>query len=154
VRTLEIDAGRMRAALDAGFSQATDLAEWLMTRFATDYRTAHRVVHRAVHLGPAAAALNAHALAMAALEVVGVPWRLDDAELKAVLDPATLVNSRGVLGGAAPRSVSAMLTQMRARASELRAAAAERRQAIDAAEDAVRSRASNLARPRNVTDND
>jgi argininosuccinate lyase len=151
VHALEIDRGRMRAALDAGYSQATDLAEWLMTRFAIDYRTAHRIVHKAVHSQHPASTLNADALARASRDVLGVPWQLDDDELNAVVDPDTLVHSRTVLGGAAPGSVATMLARIRAQTGELRSAAAARREAIDAAEDAVRAHAEELARPPNST---
>src|SRR5256886_4191173 len=39
VRTLQVNAERMRAALDSGFSQATDLAEYIMQSCAIDYRS-------------------------------------------------------------------------------------------------------------------
>src|SRR5260370_16624561 len=41
VRTFEVNAGRMLAALESGFSQATDLAEYIMQTCRTDYRTPH-----------------------------------------------------------------------------------------------------------------
>ena len=44
VRTLEVNAARMSAALEAGFSQATDIAEYVMQACGIDYRTAYRVV--------------------------------------------------------------------------------------------------------------
>ncbi len=148
VGTLTVDPERMRAALDTGFTQATDLAEWLMDRFETDYRTAHRIVHRAVHGQPRpGSAPDAEQLARASAEVLGVPWRLDDHELEAMLDPGTLVGSRTVLGGAAPGSVTPMLARIRERAGELGAEVEARRRVIDAAEDAVRIRAGQLAGP-------
>lgn len=147
VRTLAVDAGRMRSALDAGFSQAADLAELLMARFATDYRTAHQVVQRAVRdHQDTRSALCAEAVAQASADVVGGPWRLDDGELEAMLDPRVLVNSRTSLGGAAPGSMAPMLARVRQRAGELRADVETRRQAIDRAENTLRIRARELAR--------
>jgi argininosuccinate lyase len=146
VRDLAVDAERMRSALESGFTQAADLAELLMERFATDYRTAHRVVQHAVRPNEdARSALDAETVARASADVVGVPWRLDDAELDTILDPRALVNSRTALGGAAPGSMAATLARIRQRAGELGAEVEIRRHAIDAAETALRVRASELA---------
>ena len=54
VRTLQVNAERMRAALDSGFSQATDLAEYIMQSCGIDYRSAYRVVGHAVRQASAA----------------------------------------------------------------------------------------------------
>nr|WP_275941205.1 lyase family protein [Planosporangium flavigriseum] len=149
VRTLVADAHRMRAALDLGFTQAADLAELLMQRFAADYRTAHRVVQRAVRelgdRGAGGAALDAEAVARASAAVVGQAWRLDDAELRTMLDPRALVDSRTALGGAAPVSMYPMLTRARRQAAQFRAEVDARRGAIRAAEDDLRTRARKLA---------
>jgi argininosuccinate lyase len=142
VRTLAARPDRMRAALDAGFTQAADLADLLMRRFEADYRTAHRVVQRAVRAGTG---LDADTLARAAKDVVGQDWRLDADDLAAALDPATLVRSRTALGGAAPSAMRPMLDRVRATADHLEARADACRGTIRAAEDAVRVRARALA---------
>ncbi|HLI56789.1 MAG TPA: argininosuccinate lyase, partial [Actinomycetota bacterium] len=48
VETLVVHPDRMRASLEAGFSQATDLAEFVMQACGVDYRTAYVVVGAAV----------------------------------------------------------------------------------------------------------
>src|SRR2546422_232818 len=48
VRTLEVHPERMWASLESGFSQATDLAEFVMQTCGVDYRTAYVVVGGAV----------------------------------------------------------------------------------------------------------
>ena len=48
VRTLRVNAARMARGLDAGFTQATDLAEYVMQTCGVDYRTAYQVVGRTV----------------------------------------------------------------------------------------------------------
>jgi len=53
VRTLTVNAERMHSVLEAGFSQATDLAEFVMQDRGIDYRTAYRVVGHAVRLASA-----------------------------------------------------------------------------------------------------
>ncbi|MFF5207278.1 lyase family protein [Streptosporangium sp. NPDC000396] len=138
IRTLEVDAVRMRSALAAGFTQATDLAELLMQRFHTDYRTAHRVVQHAVRQS---AALDAEAISRAATEITGDHWHLDDAELRAALTPEALVGSRTGLGGAALSSMTSMIERVREQAAELSADVTTRRAAVHAAEDAIRARA-------------
>jgi argininosuccinate lyase len=145
VGTLTADAGRMRSALDTGFTQAADLAELLMDRFDTDYRTAHRVVSRAVR--EATATLDAATLARAATEVVGVAWRLDDEELRATLSPGAIVDSRTALGGAAATAMKPMIGRVRARAAALASEVRARRAAIQAAEERVRDQAARLAEP-------
>jgi argininosuccinate lyase len=151
VGTLTADAGRMRSALDTGFTQAADLAELLMDRFDTDYRTAHRVVSRAVRdlagRGAGGPDLDAAALVRAATDVVGVPWRLDDEELRATLSPGAIVDSRTALGGAAATAMKPMIGRVRARAAALASEVGARRAAIRAAEERVRDRAARLAEP-------
>jgi argininosuccinate lyase len=155
IRTLAADPARMRAALNAGFTQATDLAELLMERFGADYRTAHRVVRAAIDRSAASLApdgdaldrdiLDGEAVARAAADVTGQAWLVDDAELRRELDPCALVESRTALGGAAAAPTRAMIARIRAATGELRAAVAARRHAIEAAEDAVWARARILA---------
>jgi argininosuccinate lyase len=142
IRDLRVDAERMRCALDAGFSQAADLAELLMERFVSDYRTAHRVVARAIQ----ESTLDAEAVARASTDIVGTPWRLAGDELRALLDPRALVDSRTALGGAAPAAVASMLARIRQRAGELGTDVESRRHGIDTTEAAVRVRAAELAR--------
>ncbi|WP_214324989.1 lyase family protein [Nonomuraea sediminis] len=142
IRTLETDPARMRQALEAGFTQAADLAELLMRRFHLDYRTAHRVVQHAVQHE---AALDAEAIARAAAAVTGDRLQFDDAELQACLTPEALVGSRTGLGGAAPSAMTPMIKGVREQAAELNAEAAARRAALHAAEEAIRARARSLA---------
>ena len=143
VGSLAADAGRMRAALDRGYAQATDLAELLMARFATDYRTAHRVVARAVRHADGAP-LSGAAIERAAEEVVGQLWRLDADDL-AALAPGAIVDSRTALGGAAAGAMHPMISRIRREAADLCTDVAARRAAVRAAEDAVLTRARGLA---------
>jgi len=127
VRTLEVNSGRMRAALEAGFSQATDLAEHIMQACGIDYRTAYRVVGHAVRQASAAAAA----------EITGRPLGLAGRDLSMVLDPWQIVVSRTTLGGAAPGEVTRMAGDAAAQASELAGEARRWRDSYQAAEDAL-----------------
>src|SRR5262249_25583872 len=90
VRTLEVNATRMRAALESGFSQATDLAEYIMQTCEIDYRTAYRVVGHAVRRASTAglrgADIDGALLDASAIEVTGAPLGLTDHDLAAALD--------------------------------------------------------------------
>src|SRR5262245_20751125 len=112
VRTLEVHADRMRAALDSGFSQSTDLAEFVMTTCGIDYRTAYRVVGHAIRRASAAGLrgndIDGAMLDASAAEIAGRSLGLTGHDLTEVLDPWQIVRSRTSLGGAAPAEVTRM----------------------------------------------
>jgi argininosuccinate lyase len=141
VRTLEVNADRMRAALDSGFSQATDLAEYIMQACGIDYRTAYRVVGHAVRQASAAglrgADIDGALLDAAAAEITGRPLGLAGRDLSAVLDPWQIVASRTSLGGAAPGEVRRMAEHAAAEAGHLADEARRWRDTYQAAEDAL-----------------
>ena len=139
VRTLEVNTGRMRAALDSGFSQATDLAEYIMQTCGIDYRTAYRVVGHAVRQASAAglrgADIDGALLDAAAADITGAPLGLAGRDLATVLDPWQIVVSRTSLGGAAPAEVARMADRVTAEAGELADEARRWRDTYRAAED-------------------
>jgi argininosuccinate lyase len=141
VRTLEVNDARMRAALESGFSQATDLAEYIMQTCAIDYRSAYRVVGHAVRRASAEGLhggdIDGARLDAAAVDVIGRPLGLTGRDLSAVLDPWQIVVSRTTLGGAAPGEVTRMADQAEAEARELAGEARRWRDAYRAAEDAL-----------------
>src|SRR5262249_18379991 len=112
VRTLEVNAARMRAALESGFSQAPGIAECIMQARAIDYRTAYRVVGHAVREASAAglrgADIDGALLDRAAIAVTGRPLHLAEHELAAAADPEQIVRGRTGRGGAAPGEVTRM----------------------------------------------
>jgi len=141
VRTLEVNGDRMRAALESGFSQATDLAEYIMQTCGIDYRTAYRVVGHAVRQASAAglrgADLDGAMLDASAAEITGRPLGLAGHDLSAVLDPWQIVASRTSLGGAAPGEVRRMADAAAAEADRLAGEARRWRDTYQAAEDAL-----------------
>jgi len=112
VRTLQVNDARMWAALEGGFSQATDLAEYVMQACDLDYRTAYQVVGLAVRGANAAGLrgvdLDGAMLDAAAREQTGRPLGLTGTDLSQVLDPRHIVATRTAAGGAAPPVVEAM----------------------------------------------
>jgi argininosuccinate lyase len=141
VRTLEVNAARMRAALDEGFSQATDLAEYIMQTCEIDYRSAYRVVGQAVRQASAdglrGGDIDGARLDASATEITGRPLGLTGRDLSAVLDPWQIVASRTTLGGAAPGEVIRMADDVAAQARELADEARRWRDTYQAAEDAL-----------------
>jgi argininosuccinate lyase len=138
VSGVTVNAARMRAALDAGFSQATDLAEFVMLDCGVDYRSAYLVVGEAVRRASAdglrGVDITGSMLDDAARTELGRALGLTGRDLTAVLDPAAIVASRVLPGGAAPAVVRGMAASCTAQAEALRAALVSRTGGFDAAE--------------------
>jgi len=127
VRTLQVNGDRMWHALESGFCQATDLAEYVMQTCALDYRTAYQVVGIAVRSANAEGLrgidLDGARLDAAAKEYDGRALGLAGTDLSQVLDPRHIVETRTAAGGAAPPVVEGMATDCGCHAAELRGAA-------------------------------
>jgi argininosuccinate lyase len=133
----------MWQALQAGFSQSTDLAEFIMQRCAVDYRTAYQIVGVAVRkasrdgirgIDLTAARLREAAAEHSAAEHGGTTLDLDDHDLTGILDPRGIVETRVLAGGAAPDVVAGMARRCRAEGEVLIAEAGRRRAAARASE--------------------
>ncbi|MBI4673891.1 MAG: argininosuccinate lyase [Chloroflexi bacterium] len=118
LRTLRVNTERMRRWVDAGFTQATDVAELLAAENGLPYATAHQIVARVVRelmaQNQTARELTVALLDAAAREITGHALQLDAAQLAAALDPMTIVSTRSGLGGAAPIRVREMIDDCRA----------------------------------------
>jgi argininosuccinate lyase len=149
VRTLEVHPERMWASLESGFSQATDLAEFVMQTCGVDYRTAYVVVGAAVRRAAAEGLrgidLTAGMIEDAAEARIGRRLGLAGADLSEVLDPRAIVATRRSPGGAAPDVVRGMVAECRAAADRIRAEAERRQAAFDEAERALVKAAEEVA---------
>jgi argininosuccinate lyase len=138
VATLEVHADRMWDALLSGFTQATDLAEFVMQRCGVNYRTAYLIVGRAVQTaagdGLRGVDLTGAMLDTAAVAQTGTSLGLAGSDLDAVLDPRRLVAERLVPGGATPHIVRDMASAVRSDARALAQAVDARRTRVRAAE--------------------
>jgi argininosuccinate lyase len=101
VEASTFDLARMRVAAEAGFSTATDLADWLVREAGLPFREAHHVVGRVVKLAEERKAGLAE-LDLAMLREVDE--RIDESAL-AVLGVDASVGSRTSNGGTAPDRV-------------------------------------------------
>jgi argininosuccinate lyase len=104
VDDLEPNGAAMRAAAGAGFSTATDLADWLVRTLGLPFREAHHVTGRIV------AAAEAQGVALDALPLAAmqeVEPRITD-DVFSVLSVESSVASRASYGGTAPQNVRKM----------------------------------------------
>jgi argininosuccinate lyase len=107
VRDLEPNTARMAAAAGAGFSTATDLADWLVRELDLPFRDAHHVtgaaVKRAEQLG-----VDLADLPLAELQALNQGI---SADVFKVLTPAASAASRVSWGGTAPDQVRAQVAR-------------------------------------------
>ncbi len=112
VDTLTVNSERMWAELEAGFSQATDLAEYIMMTAGIDYRSAYNIVGNTVRAasqqGLRGIDISATMLDEVAIETCGQTLDLEADQLAEVLDPRNIVATRLAAGGAGPEVVAAM----------------------------------------------
>jgi argininosuccinate lyase len=150
VSTLEVNEERMRESLLSGFSQATDLAEYVMQECGVDYRTAYQVVgntvRRAAAEGLRGIDVTGSMLDEASRDTIGRELGLSDRDLTDVLDPASIVLTRSSAGGAAPEVVRGMAVGVRDRAGVVLAEAERTLAAIDEVEERLLRLAEERAR--------
>jgi argininosuccinate lyase len=101
VRDLTADQARMRAATEAGFITATDLADWLVRVLDLPFRAAH---HATGELVRRAEAKGCGLASLSLAEMQGVEPRITD-DVFSVLSVDNSVNSRKSFGGTASDNV-------------------------------------------------
>ncbi len=103
VRDMQPEVDRMKEAAGAGYSTATDLADWLVRALKMPFREAHHVTGRIVARA-AKQQLPLHRLPLAAMQ------KIEPRITKAVFDVLSVersVKSRTSFGGTAPKNVRA-----------------------------------------------
>ena len=110
VETITFVPERMRAAAAAGFSTATDLADWLVREAAVPFREAHHITGRAVKAAEEAGVMLAE-LPLATLQAIDA--RIDT-RVYDVLSVEASVASRKSHGGTAPDQVRARIAEAKA----------------------------------------
>ncbi len=111
VRDMRPDLERMRAFAGAGFSTATDLADWLVRALRLPFREAHHVTGRLVAM---AEARGSDLASLPLAEMQSVEPRIT-AALYDVLTVDASVASRLSYGGTAPSNVAAQAARWRER---------------------------------------
>src|SRR5207237_1442038 len=110
---IELRPARFEQVARESFVTAADVADVLALEGGLDYRSAHKVVGRAVRdlveAGEPPSALTPARLSAAAEAAIGAPVELDDATLRAALDPAACAAARLRIGSASEAAMGAML---------------------------------------------
>ena len=115
VATLEFDTDRLAALAPAGYTLATDVAEWLV-RGGVPFRVAHEVAGAAVR---AAEDRGVGLDGLTDAELAGISAVLTP-DVREVLTVAGSVAARNARGGTAPAAVEAQLRRLRDTVSGLR----------------------------------
>jgi argininosuccinate lyase len=105
LRDLKPDLARMAAAAGAGYSTATDLADWLVRELKMPFRDAHHVTGRIV---AKAEAMGVELSGLTLVEMQEIEPRIA-ASVFGVLSPASSAASRTSYGGTAPTNVAMMV---------------------------------------------
>lgn len=123
VSTLQVNEHAMSDALQRGYGQATDIAEFAVQRLALDYRSAHTVVGLAITAAAAAGIASTDmtgAMLDAAARGAGMPpWHISASELAGIVNPRNIVKSRAMTGGTATSAMTTMVNDATRLAGEL-----------------------------------
>jgi len=111
VRDLKPDVQRLAEAAGAGFSTATDLADWLVRELKLPFRDAHHITGALV---ARAEALGVDLAGLPLEEMRAVEPRIHEGVYH-VLSVAASVRSRSSYGGTAPANVAAMVAEWKAK---------------------------------------
>jgi argininosuccinate lyase len=107
VETSHFRNERMRAAAEAGFSTATDLADWLVRAADIPFREAHHITGRVVKL---AEERNVALSALSLDDLQAIDRRIDERVFAALTVDAS-VSARRSFGGTAPDQVRARVAE-------------------------------------------
>ena len=110
IETLSFDAARMRASAEAGYSTATDLADWLVRAKGIPFREAHHITGQAVRVADEGKAMLWD-LDLAQLQAIDPRF---DASVFDVLSVDASVRSRTSFGGTAPEAVRTRIAEAKA----------------------------------------
>jgi argininosuccinate lyase len=105
LRDMQPNLNRMAEAAGAGFSTATDLADWLVRELKMPFRDAHHVTGRLV---AQAEAMGVDLAGLTLQEMQAVEPRMTQSVF-GVLTPAASAASRTSYGGTAPANVALMV---------------------------------------------
>ena len=146
---IELRVDRFAQIARDSFVTAADVADVLALAGDVDYRSAHKVVGRAVRdlieTGASPSELTPARLADAAEAAIGRPVEIDEATLRAALDPAACAEARLQIGSSSVAAMDAMLDGIAESLAVHEAWSAEAREREAAAESALLTRARALS---------
>jgi argininosuccinate lyase len=145
----ELRTERFAQIASESFVTAADVADVLARAGGLDYRSAHTVVGRAVRdlveAGEPPSSLTPQRLAAAAEAAIGRPVEIDEASLRAALDPVACAAARRQTGSSSEAAMEAMLDGIDEKVASGRSWSETARERESAAETALVARARELA---------
>tara|TARA_B100001093_G_scaffold520495_1_gene616813 strand:+ start:10672 stop:12168 length:1497 start_codon:yes stop_codon:yes gene_type:complete len=112
--TAQFNKEKMLKSLNQGFSQMTDITDYLILEERIDYRSAHQVVGKVVadlvKENRSGKDIKLDDLIKAASDLEITITTLNDSKLAELVDFKNIVNSRKSLGGASSHSINAILS--------------------------------------------
>jgi len=111
IRDLKVNAARMKESAGAGFTTATDIADWLVRAAGVPFRQAHHITGRVVKL---AEDKNCGLEELSLADLKSIDDRLTD-DVFSVLTVEASAASRTSFGGTAPANVAAAVQTARQR---------------------------------------
>jgi argininosuccinate lyase len=113
IATMKVNKATMRAAVDADFSNATDIADYLAAK-GMPFRQAHEVIGKTVLY----CIQQGKVLLQLTLEEYKQFSELFEGDIFEVLQPETVVNARNVFGGTARNQVERALASAETKLAE------------------------------------
>ncbi|MBI2835493.1 MAG: argininosuccinate lyase [Acidobacteria bacterium] len=145
MRRAEFDAQRLRTRAAEGWITITELADTLTREHGLSFRAAHEIAARLIAFCRQHADVPlAAALALVSGEVAGSPIRYADERLAELLSPEHFVRVRRTPGGPAPEETARAVTVSRTTLAHDEAAWTDMRQALEAAEERLRTETTSL----------
>jgi argininosuccinate lyase len=148
--TLTVRTGLMRERAGANFTQATQLADEIVTQRDLAFRTAHRIVGRLVRTclerGVPPAGVTSAMVDEAAVAAIGRPLDLPERVVRGALDVAQILKTRTLPGSPGSREVRRMLGVRARRVARERKWLDGRVQSLEAAKGSLETLVTRLAR--------
>jgi len=113
IKTIELNHKNIKNNLGKGYSYASDLSEYITTKFKVDYKTAHEIVGSLIRklVSQEITDLNSTHLVNEIKEKSDLEIKISEKEFQNIIDPNEIIKKRITLGSAAPQIVDKMIDE-------------------------------------------
>lgn len=119
LRSLKLNSERCLETVQSDFSNMTELADWLVQKQKVSFREAHSVVSNLVthflNQKKPASELSGKVLAKVFKQTLGTSIEFEEGEVRRVLEPQRIIESRDNLGGTSLRRVREQISDLQGR---------------------------------------
>jgi argininosuccinate lyase len=144
MRDAQFDVARLEARAAEGGTTSTELADHLVRTHAIPFSAAHTIASRLLQAQRERPAPLGATLATVSGDLLGVPLQYSDAQIAHIMSARHFIDVRTTRGGPAPSETLRAIGASRSALDEDRAWLTGRRDAIAAAETALRARSATL----------